>query len=151
MTTATIPSAGPRRSLTDHTGDQHTAPDTTPDTGPDLPGRTTVADRVVERTAVQAITEIDNVGGSANRLLGGALSTPAESRSAQVSVTSDDTTTALHVRLSIAYPASVARTTHEVRAHLVQRLRELTGLVVTRVDITVTALYTTAPQQRRVR
>jgi uncharacterized alkaline shock family protein YloU len=143
MTTATVPSTLPRRPDADQTGSQHTEPDT----GPDLPGRTTVADRAVERTAVQAITELDNVGGSAQRLFGA----PAESRAAQVSVTSDDTTTALHVRLSIAYPASVARTTHEVRAHLIRRLRELTGLVVTRVDITVTAFYTTAPERRRVR
>ncbi|TDV48745.1 Asp23/Gls24 family envelope stress response protein [Actinophytocola oryzae] len=118
----------------------------TDDPDVDLPGRTTLADRAVEHTAVQAITEVADVGGAAGRLLGA-----AEDRSAQVSVTVDGTTAALDVRLSIAYPASVARRTQEVRDHLVERVHELTGLVVTRVDITVTALYLAQPAQGRVR
>lgn len=132
---------------TGHPGGQ----DSGPDPGHDLPGRTTLADRAVERTATQAITELADVGGTAHRMLGDALNQSPEERSAQVSATVDDTTAALHVRLSIAYPASVARTTEQVRAHLIRRLHELTGLVVTRVDITVTALYLTQPGARRVR
>jgi len=143
MTAATIPSHIPQRTDTDHTDGQ--------DTGHDLPGRTTLADRAVERTATQAITEIADVGGAARRLLGDAISGPVEERTAQVSATVDETVVSLQVRLSVAYPASVARTTHQVRAHLIERLHELTGLVVTRVDITVTALYLTRPGHRRVR
>lgn len=124
--------------------------DTGSDTGHDLPGRTTLADRAVERTATQAITEVADVGGTARWVLGDTLGGPAEERSAQVSATVDNTTASLHVRLSIAYPASVARTTEQVRSHLIQRLHELTGLVVTRVDITVTALYVTQSGNRRV-
>lgn len=146
MTATTVPSPVPQRTNTDPTGGQ----DTRPDTGHDLPGRTTLADRAVERTATQAITEVADVGGTAHRLLGDTLSGPTAERSAQVSATADDTTASLHVRLSIAYPASVARTTQQVRSHLIQRLHELTGLVVTRVDITVTALYLTQPAHRRV-
>lgn len=142
MTAATVPSRVPQRNGTDHAGG--------PDTGHDLPGRTTLADRAVERTATQAITEIADVGGTARRVLGGTVGGPAEERSAQVSATVDDTTASLRVRLSIAYPASVARTTQRVRSHLVQRLHELTGLTVTRVDITVTELYIAQPGHRRV-
>lgn len=137
MTTAIIPSRVPQ--------------DTGSDTGHDLPGRTTLADRAVERTATQAITEVADVGGTARWVPGDTLGGPAEERSAQVSATVDNTTASLHVRLSIAYPASVARTTEQVRSHLIQRLHELTGLVVTRVDITVTALYVTQSGNRRVR
>lgn len=136
MTAAIVPSRVPQ--------------DTGPDMGHDLPGRTTLADRAVERTATQAITEVADVGGTTRWVLGDALSGPAEERSAQVSATVDDTTASLQVRLSIAYPASVARTTEQVRSHLIQRLHELTGLVVTRVDITVAALYVTQPGHRRV-
>jgi uncharacterized alkaline shock family protein YloU len=142
--TTTVPSRVPQPT---HTGGQ----DPRPDTGHDLPGRTTLADRAVEHTATQAITEVADVGGTAHRMLGDTLGRPAEERSAQVSATVDDTTASLHVRLSIAYPASVARTTQQVRSHLIQRLHELTGLVVTRVDITVTALYLTQPARRRVK
>lgn len=146
MTATTVPSRVPQHTDTDPTGGQ----DTRPDGGPELPGRTTLADRAVERTATQAITEVADVGGTAHRMLGDTLGGPAEERSAQVSATVDDTTASLNVRLSIAYPASVARTTQQVRSHLIRRLHELTGLVVTRVDITVTALYLTRPEQRRV-
>lgn len=116
----------------------------------DLPGRTTLADRAVERVAAQAITEIADVGGTARWMLGDTPTEAAEERDAQVSATVDDTTAALRVRLSIAYPASVARTTQQVRSHLIRRLHELTGLAVTRVDITVTALYLAQPGSRRV-
>jgi uncharacterized alkaline shock family protein YloU len=146
MTATTVPSRTPRRTDTNRTGGQGTGPDP----GRDLPGRTTLADRAVERTAIQAITEIADVGGTARWMLGDTLGGPAEERSAQVSATVDDTTASLHVRLSIAYPASVARTTQQVRSHLIQRLHELTSLAVTRVDITVTALYNTQPGRRRV-
>jgi uncharacterized alkaline shock family protein YloU len=145
MTAATVTSHAPQH--TDHTG----GPDVGPDTGRDLPGRTTLADRTVERTAAQAITEIADVGGTAHWMLGDTLNGSSEERSAQVRATIDDTTAALRVRLSIAYPASVARTTRQVRSHLIRRLHELTGLVVTRVDITVTALYVIQPGSRRVR
>jgi uncharacterized alkaline shock family protein YloU len=121
------------------------------DTGRDLPGQTTLADRVVERIATQAVTEVADVGGATNRVLGETLGGSAEARSADVSATADDMTAQLRVRLSIAYPASVARTTKAVRAHLIQRLDELTGLAVTQVDITVTALYSTRSERRRVR
>ncbi|MCT2587942.1 Asp23/Gls24 family envelope stress response protein [Actinophytocola gossypii] len=114
-------------------------------------GRTTLSDQAVERVATQAVTEVADVGGAAHWLLGETLNGTPEKRSAQVSATVDDTTAALHVRLSIAYPASVARTTEQVRDHLIRRLHELTGLVVTRVDITVVALYLNQPGPRRVR
>ncbi len=120
------------------------------DTDRDLPGQTTMAARAVEHIATQAITEIADVGGTKNWLLGEALATSAEERSAEVSAVVDETTAALRVRLSIAYPASVTRTTERVRAHLVHRLHELTGLTVTRVDIAVTALYLARSGHRRV-
>ena len=123
------------------------APDVRPRTDP---GRTTLSDRAVERVATHAVTEIADVGGAAHRLLGDTFSGAPGERSAQVSATVDDTTAALRVRLSIAYPASVARTTEHVRDHLIRRLNELTGLVVTRVDITVDALYLNQPGPRRV-
>jgi len=147
MTAATAPSHALQRTDTDRTGADQ---DIGTDTDEDLPGRTTLADRAVERTATQAITEIPDVGGTARWVLGDTFGGPAEERFAQVNATVDDTTASLRVRLSIAYPASVARTTRQVRSHLILRLHELTGLAVTRVDITVTALYTTHPGPRRV-
>ncbi|MEU7788978.1 MULTISPECIES: Asp23/Gls24 family envelope stress response protein [unclassified Amycolatopsis] len=113
-------------------------------------GALTIADQVVERLAVHAVREVEDVGGAAGRVLGLSVGGEDLDRSAKVSVRVDGEAVTLDVRLSIVYPASVARTTGRVREHLRQRVAELTGLTVTRVDITVTALHTTAATPRRV-
>jgi uncharacterized alkaline shock family protein YloU len=113
-------------------------------------GRTTIADRTVERLAMRAITEVDGVGGAATRVLGVAVGGADLDSSAKVTATVSGQTAALDVRLSVVYPASVGATTENARRHLVDRVEELTGLVVSRVDITVTALHSTATERRRV-
>jgi uncharacterized alkaline shock family protein YloU len=104
----------------------------------DARGLTTIAERTVERLAAQAITEIHNVSGS-HRLLGSGVA---------ARVNGDHTS--LEVRLSVNYPASVARTTQNARDHLIRRVGELTGLVVSRVDIKVDTLQVATAPSRRV-
>ncbi|MFD3442904.1 hypothetical protein ACFWU3_36070 [Streptomyces sp. NPDC058685] len=62
-----------------------------------------------------------------------------------------DATAVLAVRLSVDYPHSVAGVTEAAGAHLQSRLADLTGLTVTRVDISVTALHDPDSRTRRVR
>ncbi|GAA3788496.1 hypothetical protein GCM10022380_00790 [Amycolatopsis tucumanensis] len=104
-------------------------------------GRTVIADRVVERLAAYAVTEVESVGGSARQVLGVTVGAEDQDRAAGVQARVDGATAELDVRLSIAYPKPVAATCERVRAHLVRRVGELTGLAVSRVDITVTALH----------
>jgi uncharacterized alkaline shock family protein YloU len=137
----TAPSSTPRRA----------AQDDDRDASAELRGRTTVGDRAVARITAQAVTEVEDAGGSAGRMLGVALGGDDLDNSAQVRAQVDGQTASLQVRLSVTYPASVAHTTERVRAHLLRRIRELTGLAVSRVDITVTALRSSRPQERRVR
>ncbi|WP_020669298.1 Asp23/Gls24 family envelope stress response protein [Amycolatopsis nigrescens] len=113
-------------------------------------GRTTLEPRVVERIAAHAVTEVAGVGGSARRVLGVAVGSEEADRAARVraEVTAESAT--LDVRLSVAYPDSVAATTERARAHLIERTGELTGLAVRRVDIVVTALHSEETGQRRV-
>ena len=113
-------------------------------------GRLTISDRTVERIAATAVTEVDGIGGSATRMLGVAMSRDGGEHSAKVTATVSGGVASLVVRLSVAYPASVTRTTEAARAHLVQRVEELTGLTVSRVDITVTALRSAVAETRRV-
>ncbi|PRY37901.1 Asp23/Gls24 family envelope stress response protein [Umezawaea tangerina] len=110
-------------------------------------GRTDVADRVVERLAARAVTEVAGVGGSAHRVLGVAV---GDQEAVQVTARVTGDRAELDVRLSVVYPESVAATTSRVRAHLVARTEELTGLVVSKVDITVTELRTATARHRRV-
>jgi uncharacterized alkaline shock family protein YloU len=113
-------------------------------------GRTTIADHAVERLAACAVTEVDGVGGTARRMLGVPVSGEGLERSAQVTAHVTGETASLHARLSVTYPASVARTTDRARIHLMRRIAQLTGLAVSRVDITVTALHSGITEHRRV-
>jgi uncharacterized alkaline shock family protein YloU len=114
-------------------------------------GRTTVADRAVERIAARLLTEVENVGGAARRMLGVTVGGEDPDRDAQVTAKVTGDTVTLEVRLSVTYPASVARTTENARSHLMRRVQELTGLPVSTVDIVVTALHSDVTNVRRVR
>jgi uncharacterized alkaline shock family protein YloU len=113
-------------------------------------GTLTIAEQAVQRLAAHAVLEIDDVGGAAGRVLGVSLGAEAPDRSAKVTAHVTGGEVALDVRLSITYPASVTRTTERAREHLERRVEELTGLTVSRVDITVTALHSTVAGSRRV-
>ncbi|SEF38437.1 Uncharacterized conserved protein YloU, alkaline shock protein (Asp23) family [Amycolatopsis pretoriensis] len=113
-------------------------------------GALTIGGTAVERIAATAVTEVDGVGGSASRVLGVSVGSEDLDRSAKVTATVAGDTASLTVRLSIGYPRSVRQTTDAVREHLISRVRELTGLAVERVDITVTALHTAQADTRRV-
>ncbi|WP_410599675.1 Asp23/Gls24 family envelope stress response protein [Amycolatopsis sp. lyj-90] len=132
--TATLPSPAPR-----------TAPAASGDRGV-----LTISDSTVERIAAHAVTEVDGVGGAASRVLGVALGGEDLDNSAKVTAKVDGGTATLDVRISISYPMSVSRTTENARRHLMRRVEELTGLTVSHVDITVTALHTATAETRRV-
>ncbi|WP_409494092.1 Asp23/Gls24 family envelope stress response protein [Amycolatopsis sp. cmx-11-12] len=120
---------------------------------PDTEGRggLTVAAGAVERIAAQAITELDGIGGAASRVLGIAVGGEDLDQGAKVSANVTGSTATLDVRLSVKYPLSVRATTETAREHLIHRVGELSGLTVTRVDVTVTALHSTETETRRVR
>jgi uncharacterized alkaline shock family protein YloU len=96
-------------------------------------GRTTMDDRVVKKIVARAATEVDGIGDGP-----------------KVTANIDGDSATVDIRLSVPYPASVARTTEMVRAHLIRRTGELTGLTVPRVDIVVDALRGNETQVRRV-
>src|ERR1051326_1697187 len=79
-----------------------------------LRGRTTLADRAVAHIAAHAVSEVDDVGGSAHRILDVAGGSEGLFSSAHVSAHVDGGATSLDVRLSVVYPTSVAHTTERV-------------------------------------
>ncbi|WP_329787045.1 Asp23/Gls24 family envelope stress response protein [Lentzea sp. DG1S-22] len=97
------------------------------------PGLTTVADRAVGRIAGRAAMEVPDVLGCAvTARVTGAVAT-------------------LDARLDLRYPAPVASTAARVRAHLVGRVAELTGLRVSVVDVSIGLLRADTAVVRRVR
>lgn len=119
--------------------------------GPGERGRLTISDTAVARIAAHAAVEVDGVGGSAYRLLGVAVGAEQAEEDVRVTAHVAGAAVALDVRLSVTYPRSVRRAAEDVRGHLTRRVRHLTGLTTSRVDITVTALHSAAATTGRVR
>ena len=111
---------------------------------PELRGDLDIADGVVEKIATAALGEVPDLGGAARRVLGVALGSDEPDGRPNVTATVSGASVVLDVAASVAYPAPVAPTADRARAHVIDRVGELTGLRVERVDIKVTAL--TRPQ-----
>ncbi|MEV7548469.1 Asp23/Gls24 family envelope stress response protein [Amycolatopsis sp. NPDC089917] len=130
-----------------------TLPDPVIETEPDDSGDRgllTISDSTVERIAAHAVAEVDGVGGTASRVLGVTVGAEDPGNSVKVTAKVDGGAATLALRISISYPMSVSRTAERVRRHVMRRVEEFTGLTVSRVDITVTALHTATTETRRV-
>lgn len=98
-----------------------------------------VAEKVVEKIAGQAASEVLAVSGRSGGFLGMGSEADASARprvDAMLSATSVD----LSMSVGIAYPGSIRRAAGELREHVTRRVELLTGIDVHRVDIDVTAL-----------
>ncbi len=119
--------------------------------GADQRGTTTIADRVVERIAAQAVAEVDRAAGATRQLLGVSLGSTDETTRARVSATVDGGIVSVVVVLAVIWPHPVREVTREVRDHVSARVQELTGLRVADVDIEVAELLTSTTPRPRVR
>ncbi|GAB2577608.1 Asp23/Gls24 family envelope stress response protein [Microlunatus antarcticus] len=102
-------------------------------------GRLVIADSVVEKIAGQAAAEIGTVHGRTGGVLGlGAH----DDRSARPDVDVDvrGSFADVSVKVGVAYPGSIRKTTSQLREHVTRRVRELTGVEVHRLDVEVTFL-----------
>ncbi len=107
-------------------------------------GELSIADQVVEKIAAAALAEVDQIGGAARRVLGVAVGAADSDARPLVDAQVNGSVVTVEARCSVGYPAPVGATTERARAHLIDRVAELTGLDVSRVDITVTTLTTTS-------
>lgn len=114
------------------------------------PGSTTIADRVVERVAARAVSEVDDAGGVARQVLGVPLGSTDENTPARVSADVDGGIVSVQVLLAVVWPSPVRAVTRRVREHVIARVEQLTGLRVADVDIEVSHLLTHTPTASRV-
>jgi uncharacterized alkaline shock family protein YloU len=141
---------GPAGSVAGDSGGRlDTASGGSPDAG--ARGRTTIADRVVEKIAAITAGEVDRASGTPRRLLGTRFSRPSASTRPRASAKVDETTVSLKLSVSVEYPAPVRDVAAEVRERVARRIYELTGLKVTEIDITVPLFLTERPRPPRVR
>ena len=112
-------------------------------------GRTELADRVVEKIAAQAVTEVDQARGLPTGRIRGLM--PGEhTERAQADADVDGRLVLLTVQLTVTYPAPVRTTTRAVRAHVTARVEQLCDVTVRQLDIRVTALRTDPVPARTV-
>ena len=110
-------------------------------------GRTSLSDKVVEKTVARAALEVDHVHG----VSGGIATTVFNTDPAvDVRATIDGHLVQLRVKVEVDYPVSLRAVTRELRRHVSDRVRQLCELTVTDVDVQVTALRRDTEQVRRV-
>lgn len=118
---------------------------------PERRGRTEIAERVVEKIAARALTEVEEAGGTARRVLGVRLGRGSDEAAPQVTAWIDGALVVLWMRISVGYPAPVRDVTRRLRDHVRTRVGDLTGLDVRQVDIDVDRLLPAERTGGRVR
>jgi len=109
-------------------------------------GRTSLSDRVVDKTAARAALEVARVHG-VSRGIGAAVfnAEPVVGVASRI----DGHLAQLRLEVELDYPVSVRAVTRELRMHVSDRVRQLCDITVTDVDVRVTALrYPTEPVRR---
>lgn len=111
-------------------------------------GTVSIADQVVAKLAARAAVEIPDAGGAAPRVLGRSLDGVVGARETSLtslpsaSVDVDGSEVVLDLQISVRWPASVPDTAAQVRQHVANRVRALTGLRIMEVQLEVTDLVT---------
>lgn len=102
-------------------------------------GRLILPEKVIEKIAGQAATEIGAAHGRSGGVLGvGSEPDPAARPKVEVDLSTDSADLAIAV--GIAYPQSIRQATQQIRDHVITRVGALTGVQVHRVDVDVTFL-----------
>ncbi len=102
-------------------------------------GATVIADKVFEKIAGQAASEVATARGRSGGVLGIGSDADADARP-KVDVDLSADSVDLDVSVGIAYPGSIRSAAQQVRERVTERVQELTGVPVHRVDIDVTFL-----------
>ena len=110
-------------------------------------GRTTLADRVIRKVAIQAALEIRHCAGVDRTALG----VKVGRASVNAAAVTDGAITGLSLTLAVEYPAPIIATTREIRSRVQQRVQTLCGLAVDHIDITVADLPYPDRKKGRVR
>ena len=128
-------------------GTTGSAPDATP---PEERGRLTVAERVVERVAGYAATQVDGAAAAPRRLLGISVGEARPDAEAAVRATVDGSVATVEATIAVSWPQSVRRVTDQLRARIREDVRRLTDVEVAHVDVDVVDFLTTTAPARRV-
>lgn len=108
-------------------------------------GRTTIADKVVERIAAKAAGEIEAVAdtrGGLTRLLRGRLP--------RASAVVAGSASRIQVEVAASWPTPMSSLATKVRDHVSERVTTLAGVEVMAVDVSIADVVHVESRQRRV-
>jgi uncharacterized alkaline shock family protein YloU len=104
-----------------------------------VPGDLTIAERVIEKIAGQAVLEVGPATGEPRTVLG--INLPGSSGSApRVSADVFGRDAVIQVRCGVVYPEPLSAVAQRIREHVRHRVHELTGIRVHEVDVEIVAL-----------
>ncbi|WNV75122.1 Asp23/Gls24 family envelope stress response protein [Geodermatophilus sp. DSM 44513] len=126
------------------------AADALPGGPPEERGSLTVADRVVERVAGYAATQVDGAAAAPRRVLGISVGESRPDAEAAVRATVDGSVATVEATIAVAWPQSARRVTDALRARIREDVRRITDVEVAHVDVDVVDFVTTAAPARRV-
>ncbi len=104
-------------------------------------GKLVMAAKVVEKITSQAASEVAAAGGTMGGILGIGTHVDLDARP-KVAIELSGTTATADIAIGIAYPTPIKQATDRVRRHVIDRVQQLCGVEITRVDLMVTALPT---------
>ena len=136
--------------MTALTADTGTTGGTADATAPEERGRLTIADRVVERVAGHAATQVDGAAAAPRRLLGISVGEARPDAEAAVRATVDGSVATVEATVAVAWPQSVRRVTDALRARVREDVRRITGVEVAHVDVDVVDFVPATAPARRV-
>lgn len=117
---------------------------------PEERGTLTIADRVVERVAGYAATQVDGAVAAPRRVLGISVGEARPDAEVAVRATVDGSVATVEATVAVTWPRSVRRVTDALRAHVREDVHRVTGVEVAHVDVDVVDFVTTAAPARRV-
>lgn len=104
-------------------------------------GQLVIAERVIEKVASQAASEVSVSAGRSGGVLGIGAHTDTTARP-KVQVELSGRSATVEVETGVVYPTPLKQATGRIRDHVISRVEELTGVQVKRVDITIAWLTT---------
>ncbi len=117
---------------------------------PEDRGTLSIADRVVERVAGYAATQVDGAAAAPRRLLGISVGESRPDAEAAVRATVDGSVATVEATIAVSWPQSVRTVTDRLRAHVREDVRRVTGVEVAHVDVDVVDFVTATTPVRRV-
>ena len=113
-------------------------------------GTLTIADRVVERVAGYAATQVEGASAAPRRLLGINVGDARPESEASVQARVDGRTATVEATIAVEWPRPVKAVAQQLRTRVREDVLRLTDVQVAHIDIDVVSFAGPQPRPRRV-